>query len=1162
MAISLKNALPAALSLILVSGLAMSGIDSVVRGRAALVVEARADLQDMAASLVRAAERASLSDTSDLASEITLKAADRRVALIAMIDPEGTVVMASRLAWRGQPAGEVLEGFDKARFDRTVLEHEREMRESDDGTRLSLMVPYDERTEEQKMRNLAHGAIRVDLDLSYDVKLIRHEMFRHLARQLGVAILLMLLLGWMLRRMVTRPLQRMEQAAQAFAASGTVEQPLPESGPRELAELARNFNDMTRRIETARAEADASASRLSGVVDAAMDAILTVDAQQTIRLVNPAGAQMFGYPQDQLVGMSLERLLPERFRQTHQEWLKRFATSGTTTRTMGRQTLVYGLRRDGEEFPAEASISRLRVAGEDLLTVILRDVTERKKAEDYIIALNDSLEERVATRTAALAEANERLRLREAELEDAKVRAEGASRMKSDFLANMSHEIRTPMNAIVGMAHLALKTPLDARQQDYLKKIQQSAHHLLGIINDILDLSKIEADKLTLERIDFQLSRVLDNFTNLLADKAAAKGLELIFEVDADVPDHLLGDPLRVGQVLINYGNNALKFTRRGEIHVRVSCVEQNESSVLLRFEVRDTGIGIKPEQVGRLFQSFEQADTSISRQYGGTGLGLSISRRLAELMGGGVGVDSRWGQGSTFWFTARLGKSQLSSPMLRPSAKASDHRLLVVDDNETARDALQEMLQRLGFAVSTVDGGEAALNAVQQAEREGRPYDVVLLDWQMPGMDGLEVGRHLRAMALSRRPHLMLVTGFGREEVFEHAGRGDFAAVLVKPVNPSMLLDHLMDALQGAQPFLPDRGVTQMAELTTGLAGVKGARILAVDDNEVNLQVARELLEDAGFQVDTADDGAKAVEQVRQSAYDLVLMDMQMPVMDGLAATRAIRALNEHATVPIVAMTANAMEQDRQRCLDAGMNDFLAKPLDPERLFEVVRAWVRGGLAAPQPAAPVVETEPLPEGWDRIEGLDTGAGLRRVRGRVASYRALMERFIASQRSAPAEIADAIAQGDRERATRLAHTLKGVAGNLGATLVQDLAAAVEAGLRQWLPPARVDQAVQQLAEAMQALVHALGPTAAPAATLAAVPGAPVDAQALALVVAELRRQLADGDPAAQENATANAALLRAGLGSGWTVFEESLRSFDFDEALHHLEPLQEGQTST
>jgi two-component system sensor histidine kinase/response regulator len=912
-------------------------------------------------------------------------------------------------------------------------------------------------------------------------------------------------------------------------------------------------------------------------------------------MINPAGARMFGHEQVDVVGRRLDMLLPERFRASHMKMMESFARTGEATRVMGRQTLVFGLRATGEQFPAEASISRVRIEGEDLLTVILRDVTERQRAEEAYRALNDSLEERVMQRTADLAQANALLQAREAELRDAKDRAEDASRMKSDFLANMSHEIRTPMNAIVGMTHLALRSAQDERQADYLQKIQQSSYHLLGIINDILDFSKIEADKLTLEHIDFPVASVLDNLANLLSEKVAAKGLQLIFDVAADVPDLVVGDPLRLGQVLINYGNNAVKFTHQGEIQVLVTLAHQDQDHVTLRFAVRDTGIGLSQEQIGHLFQSFRQADSSTSRRYGGTGLGLAIVRKLSELMGGTVGVDSRLGEGSTFWFTACLGRSHRAAPLLAPSTRVAGQRVLVVDDNANARQALAEMLQRLGFEVQTLDNAQAALAAVAEADQRQQAFDVVMLDLRMPGMDGLEAGLRLGDMPLERPPQRLLVTGLGTEEIAARAKEADFAAVLLKPVNPSMLLDQLMRLLHpSAGPARPGTGAGTAGALATAgpaeaalkvrLEGLRGARILAVDDNEVNLQIARELLEDIDIQVDLALNGQEALQRVRATSYDMVLMDMQMPVMDGLEATRAIRAMPGRASLPIVAMTANAMNQDRDQCLAAGMNDFLAKPIDPERLLALVEACLRpAGRSKPGAAAasltPVAASHaalgvpPAPEAeaaaaahagqagagpapgpsvaltpageWAGVRGLDAEAGLRRVLGKAELYRRLLARFLFDHAQAPARIAQALEDGQLALAGQIVHALKGVAANISALEVEQAAALLDAELRSSAPQPAV--ALRRLEEAVSSLDRDLQSRLSP--SLAAPALETLDVPAFQALAQRLVNLLQDGDPAAVELSAANDGLLSRGLMATAESFKDSLRRFDFDEAL-------------
>ena len=625
----------------------------------------------------------------------------------------------------------------------------------------------------------------------------------------------------------------------------------------------------------------------------------------------------------------------------------------------------------------------------------------------------------------------------------AKEAAVEATLLKSDFLANMSHEIRTPMNAIVGMAHLALKTDLTPRQRGYMQKIQQSSQLLLGIINDILDFSKIEAGKLSVERTDFDLSAVLENVATLIREKAEAKGLELLFDVAPDVPQDLVGDPLRLGQILVNYANNAVKFTESGEVDIRVRLAEEDAGEVSLRFEVRDTGIGLTQEQIGRLFQSFAQADSSTTRKYGGTGLGLAISKHLAELMHGQVGVVSTPGQGSTFWFTARLGKSRLRHRVFLPDPDLRGRRILVVDDNENSRAVLADMLVSMSFAVDAVASGQEALAAVVAARDQGLPYAVVLLDWQMPEMDGIETAERIRRIPLDNPPRLIMITAFGREEVMRGAEAVGIEGVLLKPVTHSLLFDTIMRTLGGFREEAP--AAADQAQATPAAPDGHG-RILVVEDNEINQQVATELLGLAGYAVDVAGNGEEAVEMVQHTDYDLVLMDMQMPVMDGLAATITIRKLPGLADLPIVAMTANAMRQDRDKCAAAGMNGFIAKPIDPDALLETLRTWIGPGR---RPVRARVADRPIEaiEGIEGIEGIDTAAGLSRVGGNAALYRRLLGKMGREFPSVPGRIQAALEAGDQRAAEIAAHSVKGAAGNVGAVLLERAAADLEKALR-------------------------------------------------------------------------------------------------------------------
>ena len=905
---------------------------------------------------------------------------------------------------------------------------------------------------------------------------------------------------------------------------------LAEDAEMARSEIARYRDHLEQLVKDRTEELRVSEERTRLLLESAGEGIIGVSLDGKMTFVNPAACRMLGYSPDEFEGKELHILIhyahEDGSSYPQEDCPMHKSISGGTACHIDSEVLW---RKDGTSFPVAYSSNPVHKDGSLVGSVItFRDVTDRKQADEQV--------------------------------RRAKEIAEEATKAKSDFLANMSHEIRTPMNAVIGMAHLALQTELTPKQADYLTKIQRSAHSLLGIINDILDFSKIEAGKLEMESVDFSLDEVLDNVSTVVGVKVHEKELEFLMDTPQDVPLALVGDPLRLGQVLINLCNNAVKFTEQGEIVISTKLLEKQDEWVMLQFSVRDTGVGLTQEQKGKLFQAFSQADMSTTRKYGGTGLGLTISKRLVNMMGGEIWVESEAGKGSEFIFTAKFGLARkFSRRRLEPSVDLLGMRVLVIDDNASSREILQSLLETMSFEVTVAASAEEGIAELEK-EANTHPYRLVLMDWKMPGMDGIKATELIKNLpSLPQKPKVIIATAYGREEVMQRSEKVGVDGFLLKPVGQSVLFDSIMIALgKEAQERETVKRVSGRDE--EELRKIRGARVLLVEDNEINQQVAEEILQQAGLVVRIANNGKEAVEMVKAGNFDVVLMDIQMPVMGGFEATQEIRRDERFQDLPIIAMTAHAMGGDREKSIEAGMNDHMTKPIDPDQLISALVKWVMPGDRETSEGLSESSSESkkvqniLPA---ELPGISIASGLGRVAGNRQLYTKLLCKFKDGQENAVDQIKAALQVGDVETAARLAHTVKGVSGNLGGDNLYQAASELEKAIKEGknlvLVMAEFDSQLKVVIDGIRVVEERLTAQQEPEDSGAEVR---VDKEAVKTLLQEIAQLLeSDLTEAMNRLEALNRHLANSSVKEEFKRLEKQIESFDTDTALKTVETI-------
>ena len=842
-----------------------------------------------------------------------------------------------------------------------------------------------------------------------------------------IGVLSIFLIIWFVSKRIVTPVLSMAAAYDQLDAGDLTVRIDESQASDEFLSLYSGFNTFAANQQRATAqlknEVAEQIKRLSAVIDNIVDGIITINERGTIESFNPAARRIFGYLNDEVIGQNIKMLMPDPYHREHDGYLDNFIRTGEK-KVIGVGREVIGLRKDGSQFPMELGISELSVDNARHFVGITRDITERHSAE--------------------------------AALQQAKHSAEAASQSKSEFLASMSHEIRTPMNGVIGMLHLLSKESMTTKQQHYTETAKYSADSLLTLINDILDISKIEAGKLNIEDIDFNLKSLFKDVSGAMAPRVHDLDLEFILDIGGIQNQTVLGDPGRLRQILTNLIGNAIKFTRQGEIILRASLSDSDNDQLQLRCDIIDTGIGIASDKVGQLFEVFTQADSSTTREYGGTGLGLSIVRQLCQLMGGDVDVRSELGKGSQFGFSIKLGRSEVLLPTIR-SIDMAGLPILIVDDNRTNLDVLSGLVEQKSMVVSACSSGLECLNLLEKRTLAdgGCPFRVAILDMQMPHMDGAELAKIIRSNPLYNDMSLVMMTSMGARGDGSYYADIGFAAYFHKPTIEQDLYDALAIILDnnetqtGATALLTRHNLSSIREKSEAetmqhqLGQYAHQRLLVVEDNAINQLVAQGMLDDLGLSCDVADNGLEAIEALKQAGstpYSLIVMDCQMPVMDGYEATRKIRAGDagdHYRDIIIVAMTANAMQGDKEKCISAGMNDYLTKPIGERPLSHCLAKWLRETdvkNSHNSDNAPVKTTLPV---WDQTELRD------RLRNKEDRFKKIIHIFLRDMPALVNELEQHVINKEIAAAINIAHTLKGVAANISGLELHALCTEME-----------------------------------------------------------------------------------------------------------------------